>query len=340
MKVAAIAVFNAGLVLMGCGTPAPPADSGAEPACVFSEADQAWVERALQAWRGAAGDIVGLTDIEDFEAVFFSGDCVRTSAGALTSDAPPAAWQSVAHDRRVVLPDGDEVEVGPVSFTSASLGQAYFVMSTPTVWRDYGVNGGPLGLETLMVAVMLHEGSHVVQSQTYGQRIAELASRYGLPESFGDDSLQDEFEGVSAFAESVETETDLFFAAAAAEELTVARRLAREGRELMLARAQRWFVGDKTYWREGEGLWLTMEGSGQWVGYNWLTSSRGAGLSESTATEHFGRRSRWWSQNEGLAIALALDRIAGPEWRNDAFGHGENTIIEMLDLALVAEPVS
>jgi hypothetical protein len=95
--------------------------------------------------------------------------------------------------------------------------------------------------------------------------------------------------------------------------------------------ADRWFTGKDQYWREGEDIWLTFEGSGQWVGYQWLISSQGAAASISAAMDGFGRRSRWWSQNEGLAIALTLDRLSDSGWRHHAFGDGAQTILEMFD---------
>lgn len=41
-----------------------------------------------------------------------------------------------------------------------------------------------------------------------------------------------------------------------------------------------------------------------------------------------------WSQTEGFAIVIALDRIAGPRWKRHAFGDGAQTVLEMLDDAL------
>jgi hypothetical protein len=77
---------------------------------------------------------------------------------------------------------------------------------------------------------------------------------------FNDDSLQEQFSTDDAFAESVARETELFFQAAATSNIDAAYRLASEARQLMLARADRWFTGDSAYWREGEDLWLTFEG--------------------------------------------------------------------------------
>jgi hypothetical protein len=106
----------------------------------------------------------------------------------------------------------------------------------------------------------------------------------------------------------------------------------------MRARAARWFTGRDAYWTRAEDLWLTFEGAGQWAGYQWVIHPRGAGVPVAVALTDFARRSRWWSQKQGLAIFLALDRVAGPGWKRHAFGDGARTALEMLDDALEACP--
>ncbi len=325
----------ASTILAGCELLA--ADRVANPAhqsCAVSAADRAWIDRAVAAWSMAKHHITSMGEIDNFPAVFFSADCVLSSSNALTGDDKAVNWNANSHDGIIMLPDGDKMPAGVTSFTSADEEMAYFVMSTPSVWRNGGVDGGPLGLDTLMVAVMLHEGTHVAQSMTYGKRVTALEQRYSLPESFNDDSLQERFEKNEAFSASIVKETDLFFQAAVASDDETARRLAREARDLMLTRADRWYTGDDKFWREAEDIWLTFEGSGQWVAYKWLISDHGGAAAASKAVPGFARRSRWWSQNEGLGIALTLDRLGDPSWKRHAFGDGEKTILEMLDLEL------
>lgn len=325
--VAVLSVVVAGSAMSA----AEHAPSPRQPDCAVPPADQAWIDRAVSAWHMAKHDIAGIGDIENFSALFFSADCLLTGSNALIATGGDVAWNAYRHDGTVTLPDGNKMPAAVTSFTSADDDRAFFVMSTPSVWRTGGVDGGPLGLETLMVAVMLHEGSHVAQSPTYGAQVTELQRRFSLPESFGDDSLQARYEDEEAFRASIVRETELFFQAAAAVDDAAAYRLAREARDLMRARADRWYTDDEAYWREGEDIWLTFEGSGQWVGYQWLTSDRGADVPPSVALEGFGRRSKRWSQNEGLGIVLTLDRLGDSSWKRHAFGDGAKTLLEMLD---------
>lgn len=303
-------------------------------ACSLSIVDSAWVGRALAAWRFSVREITHI-QTSNFRAILFDEHCVLVSANALSDGSSRnVLWAAAPHSGDISLPDGEVIPASVTSFTSANAEGAYFVMAAPSVWRSGGVPGGPLGLETLMVAVLLHEGSHVAQSHTYGARITDLAQRYALPESFNDDSVQERFGDDPQFTASIERETDLFFAAARSSTNDMAFQLAREARALMKARARRWYVGADSYFGEAEDLWLTFEGAGQWVGHQWLVSPAGANVSPEDAMAGFARRSRWWSQNEGLAIALTLDRLGATDWPRQAFGAGERTLLEMLDDAL------
>lgn len=328
-----VVLWLAALALGACATVAP-APAAAPPACAMSADDAAWVERALSAWRYSAREVTGIGRVEGFEAVLFDGACMITSADALNTEQ--AHWAAVPHSGAVTLPDGEEIPAGVVSFATAEQGQAYLVMSAPSVWRAGGVDNAGIGLETMMVAVLLHEGSHVSQMQTYGARIGRIAEANHLPDEFNDDSIQRRFESNADFAASVRRETDLFFEAAAAPDAAAARRLARDARTLMQARMQRFYTGADAYLAEAEDVWLTMEGAGQFAGYRWLIDPQGGAEPADLALPHFARRSRWWSQNEGLGVFLALERIAGPEWRRVVYGGGDRTALQLLDAALAA----
>lgn len=269
------------------------------------------------------------------QCAFFDADGVWVSGNALGGAGEPT-WSVTAHEGTVMLPNGDEIPMGVTSFaTGDDEGRSFFVMSTPSVWAAGGVAGGPLGLETLMTGVLLHEASHVTQTPTYGPRIGRLEYENNLGEDFNDDALQRRFESDAVFSASIARETELFLAAAAAAaDDGEARRLAREARELMRARAGRYFVGADAFWAEAEDVWLTFEGSAQWLGYHWVIDPRGANRPESEAMPGFGQRSRWWSQKQGFALFMALDRLDGGAWRAIVFGAGEHTALELMDAAL------
>jgi len=112
----------------------------------------------------------------------------------------------------------------------------------------------------------------------------------------------------------------MFLDAVDAKDEAEARTLAREGRRLMRERQARWFVGDDAYFVEAEDIWLTFEGAGQWTAYQWLIHPRGGARPPAEVMARFKKGP--WSQTEGFAIVMALDRIAGPRWKRHAFGDG------------------
>jgi hypothetical protein len=101
---------------------------------------------------------------------------------------------------------------------------------------------------------------------------------------------------------------------------------------LMEARQKRWFIGENSYWKNYDDLFLTMEGFGQWNGYAWLSDPRGGGLTSAAAQEKMRGRRRWWSQEEGLALFLVIDRFV-PDWPKRAFALNPALAIDLLRLA-------
>jgi hypothetical protein len=226
------------------------------------------------------------------------------------------------------------------SFASAEGERAFFVMSTPSVWRAAGVSNDALGLETMMTGVLLHEGSHVAQFGSYGSRISAIVAVGQLPDGdINDDMIQQRFGENAEFAASVERETELLFQITNTRDQVEARRLARQARELMRARRARWFTRADAYLTEAEDTWLTLEGSGQWAAYQWIVHPAGGGAESDVAMANFARRGRWWSQKEGVALAFAVDRLASFDWKRHAYGDGAMTLVGMLDAALANDSV-
>lgn len=326
------------LSLSACSIEAGPValanSSVSSRTCRMAEADELWLQQSISAWNYAL-EHLAQAKVERLTAVIFDGRCRLASETAMTGGA--AEWSSTGHDGSVLLPDGNGLPAQVTSFAAPAGDGAFFVMAAPSVWRAGGVQAGGLTLEKLMTAVLLHEGSHVLQFPTYGEAMGELTKRHALPDTFNDDSIQSRFEADREFAASVARETELMFAAAAAPDLQEARRLAREARALMLSRHGRWFVGQDAHLRAAEDIWLTMEGSGQWLAYRWLTDPRGGGIPEALALEAFAKRGKWWSQKQGVALFLALDRLAPPGWKARVFGGTSDTASEILDTAAHAE---
>jgi hypothetical protein len=301
-------------------------------ACHLSSTDQAWLDRSMHAWDYASTHLSGIGHVKKIEAIIFDKDCVVTSKTAMNGG--PNAWTAKLHGGQIQLPDGNQIPVTVTSFAGSDdkTGTSFFVMSTPSIWRAAGKNGKGTTLENLMTAVMLHEGTHVAQMPTYGKEIGRIAERNHLPDSFGDDSIQAEFGKNPEFTASVERESLLLFNASQARSRAEAKRLVRSALAMMKARQERWYTGKDSYQTEAEALWLTLEGSGQWLAYSWEVDPHGGGVSPSDVLPGF-KTDRWWSQREGFAGFMALQRLTGTAWKREAFHGGGRTIVQMLEQA-------
>jgi hypothetical protein len=312
----------------GAAGAGPGASSG--EACEVSHADRAWLAGAVSAWQFTSRRLLGATLPRTIHAIFFDSACTLSSTTALTGGDDH--WTGHRHGAQVQLPNGTGVPIAPTSFTSSNEDGTYFVMALPSVWSGQ-VDPGRIALDPFVTAVMMHEASHVAQQATYGERMVQLSRRWQLPDSFGDDSIQDRFAANRDFSRSVARETALLLAAADSPDRARALKLAREARQLLRRRQHRWYPAKDGYLAPAEDIWLTMEGSGQWAGYRWLTSAR-SGVLHAAAYAGFARRGHSWTQLEGLALFLAIERLSGAGWTRDVFGAARRTALQWLDAAL------
>lgn len=271
--------------------------------------DAAWLGEAVTTWRFVAREKLRLPSDRTPRMVVFDKGCVfDVPAGAATLPK-----EGTPHAGKVRLPDGTEIPAGVVSFAKPEGATTLLVMSLPSVWRGKVTSG--LGLERLMHAVLLHEATHTAHADFVFRRLDELTRRYGLPDDINDDSLQDAYKANPAYVADYEKERDLFYAAAGAPTDAEARRLAAEGLAAYRARRARWFTGDAGKWAALDDVFLAMEGLGQWAAYAWLVDPRGPALDAAVALKEMRRGGKHWTQEEGLAVFLVLDRLS-PGWQS------------------------
>ena len=297
--------------------------------CTMSPGDAAWSRGALAAWDLARTDILNLEAASEQPAiVFFDATCSYRGNGRRD-------WQAASHKGTVRLPDGQSLPPRVVSF-AAPYGRdqrPFLAMALPTLWVADGV-ASELGIETLTAAVLVHEMTHTRQFYYFAPRLAEMTARYQLPNDLDDDAVQTRFEAVPEFSADILSERDLLFAAAASPDPTVSRNLARRAKARIDARRATHFVGNDVKYAELEDLFITMEGVAQWVSYRWLIHPRGGGRADLPATlAAFRRGGRRWSQDEGLALFLVIDRLV-PDWRRRAFAKHPASALEFLAMAV------
>jgi hypothetical protein len=322
------------LVALRTAHPQPGGANAPPPrACTMDAADGRWVADALANWQVVARDLLRLPAAPLPTIVTFDARCTYV---AERRPAGRVVWRATSHGGTVTLPDGKAIPARVTAFAAptgdAAAGAGYFVMGLPSVWRAQGVRSA-LGLERLMDGVLLHELMHTRQFYFVNPALADVTRRHGLPEdSVTDDALQQAFAATPAYVADYGAERDLLFAAAAAPDEADARRLARQALARLRARRARWFVGASAKWAPLDEIFLTMEGLGQWVAYAWYSGDRGPRLAPEVALREVRRGGRFWTQDEGLALFLVVDRLV-PGWQRLAFAPRPWTAAALLERA-------
>lgn len=306
------ALALASALLLGATEAPPPA---ATP-CAMTSADRGWIEASIAHWRVAERDLLKLAPRPLPTIIVVDARCTYTALAARGG----WRWPGTPHGGTVRFANGVAQPVGPISFAAPDPTQptgGFFAMSLPSVWRAAGITSG-LGLERLMDGVMLHESMHARQFYFVNPTMAAFERRYGTETEASDDAVQARFKTDPAYVAAYEAERDTLFRAAAAPTDAQARALAGEALRLMRARRTRFFTGADAKWLQLDDLFLQMEGVGQWLAYAWYVSPRGAGLAPARVLPEVRRGGRFWTQDEGLALFLVVDRLS-PGWQRDAF---------------------
>lgn len=285
--------------------------------CTMAPSDRSWIEQALRNWTIAEQRELKLPPSPLPTIVVIDAAC---SYRANPRPDNQLIWKGTPHTGTITFPNGKNIPFGVVSFaapTNDGPASGFFAMSLPSVWRAKGIQSG-LGLERLMDGVLLHEMTHTRQFYFVNPRMDQLTVQYKLPDNIGDDSLQEAFQNNPAYVADYESERDLLYAAALAPTNVEAKSLARQALAKMRARRSKWFTGDSEKWAPIEDVFLTMEGLGQWTAYAWFTDKQGLNLDPAKVLPEVRRKRTWWTQDEGLALFLVIDRLL-PGWQKLAF---------------------
>ena len=322
-----IAALISALTLSTAAAPPPP--------CRFAGEPRAWTAEALASWDRLDRERLRIARPTTPVITLFDADCAYTLTPDRRGDFRVGARRyrtnGSAHDGNVGLPDGGAVPAGKLAFASPmSDGRMFFIMALPSVWRADA--GESRDWRRLSMVVFMHEFAHSQQAAGLGARIDGLLAR-GLPEDSDDDVTQDRFGGQPGYLAAYQAERDLFYEAASAADPVAAREALTLAARRMGERRARWFRGEDAIYAEADDVFLTLEGTGNWAAWMWLTDAEGGRLSPADATEFIRGGRRQWSQDQGLGMMLALDRLT-PDWPTWAFSPRGTTANELIQRAL------
>lgn len=328
--ISALAAF---VVLSAAASPA--LTEPVAPSCRFTGEPRAWTANALAAWDRLDRERLRIAAPVDPVITLFDPRCAYTLTPDARGDFRVGArrWRTAGapHSGAVALPDGDSVPARKLAFASPlSDGRMFFIMALPEVWR--ADRDDPRDWRKLSMVVFMHEFAHTQQAASLGVRIDGLLAR-GLPEDSDDDVIQTRFGERPGYREAYEAERDGLYRAVAAPDAGGARFQLSLAARAMADRRARWFRGDEALYAEADDVFLTLEGTGNWAAWMWLTDPRGGGLEAADATAFVRGGGNRWSQDEGLGIMLALDRLT-PDWPARAFAPRGATADGLIETAL------
>ena len=163
-------------------------------------------------------------------------------------------------------------------------------------------------LASFFSGAALHELAHTRQLPYLTPVFERLQSRYKFPESIDDTLIQTTFAANEEFRKMSDEAGKHITAAVLATDDGIARDNARKALRVMRARQQRFFSGQYEGWAEMEEAFLTLEGTGMFVQFQHARRAASSQAWQQTLGVLM-QRTDSWSQTEGLALFLLIDRF-------------------------------
>lgn len=322
-----LAVLVPLLTFTGCIFLQPPqlrAATEATAACTMARSDERWLRQVLESWPRVTARYLKAQPLPLPMLVVFDARCSYRS----TPRASPPRWTASEHKGHVAIPNGPTFPSAlQASFYSFGA-DGFLLMSLPSVWQSVAPPS-KIPLDQFVEGIFFHELAHSFQAQaTPSVWFLALQQQGFSPENLGDDDVQERFAKDSTYAADYRKERDLLYRAAATPLLADARALTCSALAKMRSRRARYFTGANAGWARVDEVSLTTEGLGQWVAFAWLT--KGRKLRASLVLSKL--RGPFWSQDEGLAIFLVLDRLV-PNWQKSLLSASPVTVEGQLSRA-------
>lgn len=312
----------------------------------------AWMQRALDTWALVSRNSLELPPdslpwiiLYDARCAWYLAprDAPADSAHDVTGKvklrfaSAPVVVHAFVHNDSLHLPSGHTLPAGqPTAFTSLYRGDSasFFVMALPERWDRSEREAEDPERDEFFLAVLAHEMMHTVHLAAIARHVEEIGERWELPERLNDDIVQQTFDSIPAFRESVERELGVLSRAALATDDSSRRRLARQALEIADARRREYFTGANALYAPLDDVFLLMEGLGSWVAYRVALAHARPGMSPGEVLTRLMDDGGYWTQELGLSMMVIIDEML-PDWRERVFAEPPPSIY-----ALLAEAVS
>jgi len=322
-------VFIIGVVVLsGCAAGPQPSRAAARQ-CPLTESDSRWTQDVLDNWARASRDYLAIDPDPLPRIVLFDSACVW-HLGTEASDAPgsdrpdtplrfagrPVPVQARPHDGTVMLPNGARIpaEIIAVAMPGSAGQDAFFVLALPQLWRRHPQASQDPHLAIRIPSVALHEMIHTRQMSHLQRRVQAIRQRFDLPARFDDDVVEDRFGDSAEYRRLFVAELELLYDAVSESDRDRCIALASEALSIAQKRRERFFTGNDEVYAELEGLFLNMEGVAEWVRFKSHQADAAWPNGDADIIAFLRGQENSWSQDEGLALVLLLDRMV-PDWK-------------------------
>lgn len=300
--------------------------NGSTSSCSVSGEHVDWLEASLDDWHRVKRNALKLPDSPRPLMILFDEKC-RVS---LEPGKSLKAMRAEPHNGIVALPGGRSVPAQLITFAATYEDQRtkypFFVFSLPSVWKAAPHLANEPNVDALIGSVFIHEMTHTLHG-SFHSRLDKLEKLLASDEQLDDDIIQKRFEKNDAFGDSVKSETDLLYLAAIAPSEADSRSQTRRALAMIEKRRETFLAGKQNAaYAELEDVFLTMEGAANWAAYR---AALDKGFERQKALGLIRRGGKYWSQDQGLAIFLVIDRLL-PGWQKRAFAPKAATALELL----------
>jgi hypothetical protein len=320
------------VTIVSCAPPSRPVAVSRIASCGLTGADRRWLSGAIEQWNFTSARSLRLTPEPLPLIVLFDLSCVYRVR--VTGDSAFSV-DTASYEGQVPLPNGRGLQPLGIGLTAPAAGDSSFfvALALRSVWRaDPRYGGRSEDWNGYMTGAFVHEMTHV---RTLGAVLPRLRAlqRQIRSDSLEDDLIQSRFAGDTAFANSVARERALLFRVAQTTNARDRMLLTRAALELIRARRARYFVNDLSLWGELEQHFLDLEGVAQWAQFAQARNGPYRYMPLKDALDRFRSGEQYWSQDEGLAIFLALDAMV-PDWQRMIFSADPPTSLDLLTRAV------
>jgi len=219
-------------------------------------------------------------------------------------------------DGRLWVPDRDPLPVksGGAAMPYDNDRNVFFELALPSLWRRESGVPPSRDLDETVLGFALHELTHTRQLAGVVGRIEAMRSRSVLPESVNDNLIENTFGKNAEYKKMFDDEFGHLSRALLADDPKLIREAISEALAASQRRRERFFVGDYQGWSGLDDIFLVMEGMGMWVHYRMARDHAPKGEDWRRTATVLGSRGDTWSQLEGLALILLIDRFV-PGWQ-------------------------